>query len=136
MHDYLYYNFKTSQVAKVNEKETTYQTASTITKYLDTRCLQNGSSLQGRKDSFSFLTNQKKFIPIVVSIDPVEIYFPTLAIQDPDCKWINYASIEKIKYKKKTCTFYFKDGACLDCLYPERMKQIMRSIYLYLQSQS
>lgn len=133
MSNYMYYDYSTSKVAKVKEEGVEYEKANNVQSLLNVKCMQQGSSLEGRKKSYSYLMNQKKFVPIVVSVDPIEIYFPTSSSNDPECKWINYDSIKQIKYKKKTCTLIFKDNTRLECLYPNRIKENMHTIYRYLK---
>ena len=132
MTNYLYYDYANSMVAKVKETNTEYEKASSIHSYLNKECLKNGSSLTGRKEAFMYLVHKKKYIPIMVSTDPLTIYFPTSSVSDPTCIWVNFSSIQKIEYRKKTCTIIFNDGTCLECNSSERIKDIIRSIYRYL----
>lgn len=133
MFNYFFYDYKSSQIAKVSEDLIQYEKSSSIKSFLNSKCIENGSTLEGRKQAFTYLMNQKKFIPVVVSINPVEIYFPISSTNDPNCIWINYASIKNIKYNKKTCTLIFKDNTRLTSLYPERIQKIIHQIYRYLQ---
>lgn len=52
--------------------------ASTINAWLDARCLQAGSSLQGRKEAAAFYLSARKFLPILVSLSPLEVWVPLL----------------------------------------------------------
>lgn len=133
MSNYIYYDYKTSQIAKISEETIQYEKNPSIKSYLNKKCIENGSTLEGRKQAFSYLMNQKKYIPIVISVDPIEIYFPISSTKDPNCIWINYNAIKKIQYNKKTCTLTFKDNSRLYCLYPKRIQKIIHQIYRYLQ---
>lgn len=132
MTNYIYYQYDSSHVAKVKEDTIEYEKATTIHNYLNKECLKYGSSLQGRKESYTFLMHQKKYIPILIRLEPLELYFPTGPKKDPNCTWINYAAIESIQYKKKTCTIHFHDHTCLTCSNPNRIKENMHAIYRYL----
>lgn len=130
--NYFYYQYATSQVCCIQEDKKKYITNSSNHHFLNTKCLENGSTLSGRKEAFKHHTNTHKFIPIVVSLDPLEIYFPTKAQKDPECIWINYASIHHIEYHNKKCMIYFKDHTSLECENPERIKNTLHQIYRYL----
>lgn len=74
--NYLYYEFKTSQVCIVKENEKKYHNSMSINAYFNEKCLMNGASLKGRQEAFMYQMKVKKFIPIIVSVPKQEIYFP------------------------------------------------------------
>lgn len=39
--------------------------------WLNDLCLYAGSSLKGRRESFISLVNRKKYIPVLISLDPL-----------------------------------------------------------------
>ncbi len=132
MANYMYYDYQVSKICMVKEDVKSYHKYNTILHYLNEQCLQNGSNYQGRKESFQYLTKQKKFIPIVISIYPLCIYFPTDSLKEAKCKWINYAQIQSIQYKEKECTIYFKDHTSLTCYHPKRIENSILHIKRYL----
>lgn len=101
MTNYMYYDYANSKVAKIKEDQIEYENARSMKSYFDKQCLENGSTLEGRKRSFIYLVHKKKFIPITISLSPLRIYFPTAPIKDPSCKWVNFSSIKEILYHKK-----------------------------------
>ena len=130
MPNYLYYDYLHSQVCLVSNQSIQTKPFKSIPSYLNTLCLENGSSLQGRKESFQYLLNQRKFIPIFVSEN--EFYFPIENTSSSTCLWVNYQEIENVFYTKKTCTIQFKDHTCLKCNYPKRIQMIRKHIFRYL----
>lgn len=136
MPNYMYYDYKTSQICKIKENKANYSSTPSIQSYLNTLCLQHGSTLQGRKQAFMYIMDKKRFIPIVISLNPVLIFFPIHPIQDPHCIWINYANIKNILYQKNTCEILFKDSTRLTCLHPKRIHSILKNIWRFLQIQN
>lgn len=134
--NYFYYEYNNSSVCKVKEDEKEYLPTSSTKKFLNNLCLEHGSNLQGRKEAFMYQMNIKKFVPIVVSLHPVEIYIPTMSLESSECRWINYSKIDKVIYEKKKCTIYFKDHTLLECENPERIKKTIKTIFRYLQMNS
>ena len=132
MSNYLYYEYTRSMVCKVKEDHKEYEKYPTIQRYLNIQCLENGSTMRGRQDAFQFLMKQKKFTPVLISIHPVLIYFPTEAKDNPNCVWINYMEIEHVKYEKKKCTIYFKDHTQFISYHPKRIQNSMILIKRYL----
>lgn len=131
--NYFYYEYAQSAVCKVKEDEKEYQCARSSSSYINEQCLNHGSTMEGRKEAFTYQMNVKKFVPIVVSLHPVEIYIPTTSKNDYDCKWINYANIDHVEYEKKKCTIYFKDHTLLECENPLRIKKTIKTIFRYVQ---
>lgn len=131
--NYLYYEFKTSQVCTVNEDEKKYYTSLSIHSYFNEKCLMNGSSLKGRQEAFIYQMQVKKFIPVVVSISKQEVYFPNKSKKAHDCLWINYANIQNVNYYDNFCRIFFKDGTHLDCEHPKRIQHSLQHIFRYLK---
>lgn len=131
MNNFIYYDYASSSVCKVQEDQSDFVKASSIPSYLNQLCLENGSSLQGRKDAYKYIMHQSKFIPI--RIHSSLIYFPTKAVADPECIWINYYSIDYVNYRKKSCTIFFLDHTALHCANSKRIKHILQSIGQYVQ---
>ncbi len=130
MTNYIYYDYLTSRICKVQEDKKEYETGKNLKTYFNALCLQNGSTLEGRQKAFQWQTHHKKFTPIVVSHN--EIYFPLTSKRHPQCQWVLYQNIEHIHYTKKTCTIYFKDHTCLLTSHPKRVHDITTQIWRYV----
>jgi len=65
--------------------------------YLAGWCLALGSSLRGSADVVRHHLDVKQKLPVLV--DPTDrlLFFPTLSKEHPECVWINYAKIRKLK---------------------------------------
>ena len=131
--NYFYYEYAQSAICQIKEDEKEYRYARSSNSFINEKCLNHGSTLQGRKEAFMYQMNIKKFVPIVVSLHPVEIYLPTTSKSNYECIWINYANIDHVEYEKKKCTLYFKDHTLLECENPQRMKKIIKMIFRYIQ---
>lgn len=133
MTNYLYYDYATSRVCKIQEQTKTYEAASSLDSYFNQICIEHGSTMEGRKKAYSIIMNQTHFIPIVIDTYPHWIFFPISAKNDPNNIWICYENIEYIEYKKKTCTIHFLDHTCLTVEHPKRIKTLMQQIFLYIK---
>lgn len=61
-------------------------------------CLVNGSSIEGRRESFRYFTGAVQKIPVLVSEKPLILLMPVLSPErNPDCLWISYNEILKVK---------------------------------------
>ncbi len=133
MPNYIYYDYCTSRICKVKEAHCTYTASPNIKSYLNDLCLKHGSTFEGRKKAFQYVMNKNRFIPIVISADPLLVFFPIDAINDPNCIWISYSKIDRIIYHKKKCEIYFKDSTQLLTTHPARIEETIHSIWRYLQ---
>ncbi len=131
MENYIYYHYPTSTVCKVAEQQAVYEKWPNVTKYLDALCLENGSTVSGRRKAYQYKMKQKKFTPVF--INEQLIYFPTSSSRDPHCIWVNYAKIQTVQYQKKKCTIFFKDHTHIECQNPDRIRNILQSIRQYQQ---
>ena len=93
MTNYMYYDYANSKVAKIKEDKIEYENARSMKSYFDKQCLENGSTLEGRKRSFIYLVHKKKYIPITISLSPLRIYFPIAPIKDPSCTRSSHHSL-------------------------------------------
>ena len=59
--NYLYYEFKTSQVCIVKENEKKYHNSMSINAYFNEKCLMNGASLKGRQEAFMYQMKLKVY---------------------------------------------------------------------------
>ena len=62
MTNYMYYDYANSKVAKIKEDKIEYENARSMKSYFDKQCLENGSTLEGRKRSFIYLVHKKIFL--------------------------------------------------------------------------
>ena len=131
MANYIYYDYMDACVCKVQEDKCSYESFPNIESYLNACCLENGSSLKGRRQSFSHAMHINRYIPIVIDLE--HIFFPIHPIRQYDCIWINYANIQSITTQKKMCTITFHDHTHLDCYHPQRILRNMYIIRQYLQ---
>jgi competence transcription factor ComK len=53
-------------------------------------CLHNGSSLEGRMESFRYLTKTTQKSAVLLSERSMQILFPTLGFLNHECVWISY----------------------------------------------
>lgn len=131
MPNYLYYDYMSSSICKVQEETNEYIPCTSIESYLNSLCLKKGSSLKGRRQSFSHQMHIKRYIPIVIDKDT--IYFPIHPIRQYDCIWVHYANIRHVTFKKKTCVITFHDHTHLVCTSPARIRRNLAIIRQYLQ---
>ena len=78
--------------------------------YLNEMCLINGSSLQGRIDSFNYIVKSKQKTPILISIKHKLLLIPLYSIYSKECILLNYYNIYKISKKDEQTYIYFIDG--------------------------
>lgn len=104
--NYLYYDYAISKICVVTDKETIFHETTSLNRYINHLCLENGSSLEGRKDSFRHMFPRKKHIPIYVHANLFLVPFP-------DKRFINYFSIRKVKQSKNEFEIFFKDNTSL-----------------------
>ena len=131
--NYIYYEFKTSQVCTIQENKKTYHDYLSLFTFFNEKCLMHGSSLKGRQEAFMYQMKIKKFVPIVVSVSNQEIYFPNKSKKAHDCFWINYANIKNVTYFSDHCMIYFKDNSTLTCMHPKRIQHSIQLIFRYIK---
>lgn len=130
--NYLYYDYAQSTVCKVKEDQREYIPSTSMKSYLNKECLKHGSTLEGRIVYFRNRMNIKKYTPVLISEHPMTILFPIESISSPANIWINYFSIHFVEYKEKTCTLHFHDGTCLETNHPNRIKNNLRIIGMFI----
>ena len=62
-------------------------------KLLNEKCLDNGSSLEGRMDSFRHILSVRQKAAVLISEVTQEIWFPTLSMKSKDCVWLRFDQI-------------------------------------------
>ncbi|MBP3870210.1 MAG: competence protein ComK [Faecalicoccus sp.] len=130
--NYCYYDYSKSTVCKVKEDQKEYIPSRSMNSFLNHECLKHGSTLQGRIDFFRKRMKIKKYTPILISENPITIVFPIESNTSSSNIWISYFSIKQVQYNEKTCTLHFHDGTCLTTNHPNRIKNILRIIQMFL----
>lgn len=145
--DYLYYDYAKSAVCLKSESSSIWQKAASLQSWLNAACLANGSTLEGRRRAFTHLMGQRKFIPVLVSLDPLELYLPDAAIHDAGIRYLSFgeiASIDPVRTEGKTgafgsrkaeenrCRITFKDGLSLS-FEGVRMQRLYDRAKLYIR---
>lgn len=125
------YSYEDSAIAFENLSHSKKIYDLSIFHYLNSLCLKNGSSLEGRKKSFSHITKQKKFVPVLVKEKPFILWFPTSSSKDYTCVWVAYHQIQKISYTKQKALICFYDGEILQLEHPKRIKNILTNIFVF-----
>lgn len=103
-----------------------------ISDWLREKCIQNGSTLQGRRQAFTSLTGQKKFVPVLVSRSPLVLLFPVSRADQDDGLWINYSEISAWQEKENKMMLTFRDGQELALDKPLRIRRSRESIEIFL----
>jgi len=111
---YLYYDSKIHHTVLVDRKGNQYLIDSKPVPILKQMCLKYGTSYQGAKQSFSFLTGSKKKVPICISVVHRLIFIPTASEKMEDCCFIQYDQIDRVKSNESGCSVYFKTGQIFD----------------------
>ncbi|WP_230268236.1 competence protein ComK [Allobaculum fili] len=134
--DYIEYDYLHSCLLLHFQDQVVREKASTINAWLDARCLQAGSSLQGRKEAAAFYLSARKFLPILVSLSPLEVWVPLLPQKDPKriyCSLANILSLEPSgDAQKNRCRIRFRDGLLLEGLERKRTERILVQAYKFI----
>jgi competence transcription factor ComK len=95
---------------------------------LDAWCLQCGSSLQGRIDSFREVTGSRVKTPVMISERKHLIYFPLDGMSHEDNVWISYQDLLGIRDLHYRSELTFIDGTTfiLDCDHRRIRRQMHR----------
>jgi competence protein ComK len=79
--------------------------------YLAQACLKKGSTMEGREQSFRYLTSSSQKAAVLVDESARQFYFPTLGRNAQKCEWISYFHVVKAFGKKDgTCEILFDNG--------------------------
>lgn len=91
-----------------NKKKSVSKLPTTI---LEELCLKNGSSFNGREESFRYLTGAKQKPGVLISERTQDLYFPTTSKDNPQCVWILYNRIFRVnRYQEIKTKVLFTDG--------------------------
>lgn len=72
-------------------------------------CLRHGSTCEGRREAAACNLDIHQKVPILLSEVYQDILFPTRALRNPECIWINYRAVDEIRRKEKGCIVQFHD---------------------------
>ena len=96
----LYVNKQESLETKLQPKE-----------ILEKMCLLQGSSMKGRVESFKYVANVHKKIPVLVSLYKECIFFPLHGSSVTNNIWLQYRYIEKLtSLDTSSCIVHFTNG--------------------------
>lgn len=108
---YIIFNARTGYAAYTIQDDGIFiwrqQTARGVLKQL---CLQNGCTYEGRREAISKALHMTQKIPILVSEQQKDIFFPTRRIRDPRCMWINHRAVVDVSRYRKRTKVTFRDG--------------------------
>ena len=65
--------------------------------YLEEECIRHGSSVKGRMDSFCQLVNAVQKPAVMISERSMITYFPTRSPKSPDCEWVCFNRILRVR---------------------------------------
>ena len=80
---------------------------------LEQLCLFHGSTFEGRREAAAKTLHIVQKVPILVSEITRDMLFPTKAIKERDCIWINYRAVDEIMRRRGKTLLYFHDGSYL-----------------------
>lgn len=80
---------------------------------LEQLCLFHGATYEGRRDAAAKILHIVQKVPILVSEITRDMLFPTKAVKEADCIWINYRAVDEIVRTRGKTLLYFHDGTFL-----------------------
>ncbi|MEG0658347.1 competence protein ComK [Anaerorhabdus sp.] len=128
--DVIYYDTKTNETVLMKDKEEIKRLNGKPIKWIKIWCLENGSSLEGRQASFSYLCKVHQKPCILINEMELLLLLPTQSIQSEQCLYIQYRNIDKIvSLNSKSCLLITRNGYEYDLNVDARIikKQIKRS---------
>ena len=118
----------------VYEDHDCYIIEESTSKIMDSNCVNNGSSLEGRVKGTYALTGFTYKAPIIMSEEKDLVLFPTSSPRLKNCAWVNVNNINKIhnKDEKDKCLVEFLNDECLelDASYRIINNQYLKSLSL------
>ena len=111
-----------------------YYHCNSIKEYLNRRCQQEGSTLQGRREAFSQLMNARKHIPVLTSVRRGEIFMPFGRWMILQTIWINLRAVQYYSGGKRPGSFHQRESLlCWTSASRSSKRQIERSqLYITL----
>ncbi len=141
MFNYCRYCYQKQSVELVSADKTEWIEASSLNSWFEKLCIEFGSTLQGRKKAYSTLMKQKKFLPVIICLDPVLILIPLAEQKNDDVIYISYSQIETIHPYERTeyslpvrgLSIIFHDHQKLDAEPAGRISYLLEQMVLYLR---
>ncbi len=126
---YLNYEWKNSRICINTDQGKEYRTSRSISAFLNNRCIQEGSTLEGRREAFAQVMTARKHIPILTSIRRRELFMPFGLCSSPETIWINLAAIKDYHQEEnKTCILFINgESLLIPFSYSVVKRQINRS---------
>lgn len=117
----------------VQENEQHAQLQEPILTILQRLCLRHGSTFEGRRAAAASNLDIHQKVPVLLSEVYQDVLFPTKAIRNPDCIWINYRAVDELRRSEKGCVIRFLDESELCILVDVRcIRRSMRLCERYL----
>lgn len=123
---YLNYEWDNSCVCINTDKGKEYRSCRSVSAFLNMRCKQEGSTLQGRREAFAQIMTARKHIPVLTSIRRNELFMPFGLCSSPNTIWINLGAIKDYHPKESETYIRFKNGDSLTI--PFRYSIVKRQI--------
>lgn len=141
MFNYCQYDPETQTICLISDQKENRISTNSMEEWLNDLCLYAGSSLKGRRESFISLVNRKKYIPVLISLDPLFVLLPIDAKKDRQAIYLNYSSIANVRIKTileygipvKVSEIHFHDGQQLDIYPSSRAESLLDETALYLR---
>ena len=76
-------------------------------------CMRHGSTFEGRRAAAALNLDIHQKVPILLSEIYRDVLFPTKAMRNPDCIWINYRAVDEVRRLEKGCVVQFHDESKL-----------------------
>ncbi|MGM9960197.1 MAG: hypothetical protein ACI32F_02660 [Allobaculum sp.] len=108
--DVIYYDFSRSQVILENQKGLIRHSCSSLHAFFKACTLYCGHSLAGQKEAYKTLMHARKFIPLLLSQDPLLFFLPVCT--DGAWMYLNFSRLQFpcLNAEKNRSSLYFVDG--------------------------
>ena len=92
----------------VQENQQQARLQASVLVILQRLCMRHGSTFEGRRAAAARNLDIHQKVPILLSEIYRDVLFPTKAMRNPDCIWINYRAVDE-----KGCVVQFHDESKL-----------------------
>lgn len=99
MSDYIILKTDGGKTAGISGRGETVRLEQTPLLFLNSLCLQNGSTAEGRKEAFRQLLHVRQKAAVLVSERTEELWFPIVSDTCSDCVWLRYDRILDIRQR-------------------------------------
>lgn len=103
-------DFKSSSIVLVHDKGEHLIRGTTMISFLRKWCQLSGCTFEGRREAASKLLAIRQKVPILISERTLDLFFPTKAMDDAQCVWINYRGIVQVKRSAQGSCIKFQNG--------------------------